>query len=155
ALVVYGTSNADCVAKAAALDAGYPPLYPGYTYSSSLSKYGCWAKNGAMLLPPAIGTYGTAARGLFRGQGLKLLDVSLTKDTKISERLSGQFRFEASMFLTRRNTHQRSTAMPRAGAIPCWVVPEPRPMCKFPTPRSEAARPARSSWDSSCNSKNE
>src|SRR5213593_2076085 len=31
---------------------------------------------------------------LFRGQGLKLLDVSLTKDTKISERLSGQFRFE-------------------------------------------------------------
>src|SRR6266705_2174664 len=34
-----GTSNADCVAKAAALDAGYPPLYPGYTYSSSLSKY--------------------------------------------------------------------------------------------------------------------
>src|SRR6266566_8571996 len=45
------------------------------------------------------------------------------------------------MFLTRRNTHQRSTAMPRAGAIPCWVVPEPRPMCKFPTPRSEAARP--------------
>ncbi len=89
-----GTSNADCVARAAALDAGYTPLYPGYTYSSSLSKYGCWAKNGAMLLPPAIGTYGTAARGLFRGQGLKLLDVSLTKDTKISERLSGQFRFE-------------------------------------------------------------
>src|SRR5439155_23567563 len=82
------------VARAAALDAGYTPLYPGYTYSSSLSKYGCWAKNGAMLLPPAIGTYGTAARGLFRGQGLKLLDVSLTKDTKISERLSGQFRFE-------------------------------------------------------------
>jgi len=50
--------------------------------------------NGSMLLPPAIGTYGNAARGLFRGRGLKLLDVSLTKETKISERLSGQFRFE-------------------------------------------------------------
>ena len=89
-----GTSNPDCVSKASALDAGYTPLYPGYTYSNSLAKYGCWALNGSMLLPPAIGTYGTAPRGLFRGTGLKLLDVSLSKETKISERLSGQFRLE-------------------------------------------------------------
>jgi len=89
-----GTTNADCVAKAASLDAGYTPIYPGYTYTSALTKYGCWAMNGSMLLAPAIGTYGNAARGLFRGRGLKLLDVSLTKETKISERLSGQFRFE-------------------------------------------------------------
>ena len=89
-----GTTNADCVAKAASLDAGYTPIYPGYTYTSALTKYGCWAMNGSMLLAPAIGTYGNAARGLFRGRGLKLLDVSLTKETKISERLSGQFRSE-------------------------------------------------------------
>jgi hypothetical protein len=38
-----GTSNPSCVAQAAALDAGSPPLYPGYTYSNALSKYGCWA----------------------------------------------------------------------------------------------------------------
>jgi hypothetical protein len=89
-----GTTNADCVAKAASLDAGYTPIYPGYTYSSALTKYGCWAMNGSLLLPPAIGAYGNATRGLFRGQGLKLLDVSLTKEMKFSERLSGQFRFE-------------------------------------------------------------
>jgi hypothetical protein len=89
-----GTSNSDCVAKATALDSGFTPLYPGYTYSSSLAKYGCWAMNGSMLLPPAIGTYPSGSRGLFRGRGLKLLDVSLTKETKFTERLSGQFRFE-------------------------------------------------------------
>ena len=36
-----------------------------------------------MLLPPAIGTYGNVARNLFRGRGLKLLDMSLTKDQKV------------------------------------------------------------------------
>jgi hypothetical protein len=89
-----GTSNSDCVAKAASLDSGHSPLYPGYTYSSALAKYGCWAMNGSMLLPPAIGTYPGGTRGLFRDRGLKLLDVSLTKEAKISERLSGQLRFE-------------------------------------------------------------
>ncbi len=89
-----GTTNSDCTAKAAALDAGYTPIAPGYTYTSALTKYGCWAMNGSMLLPPAIGTYPNGSRGIFRGRGLKLLDVSLTKDTKITERLSGQFRFE-------------------------------------------------------------
>src|SRR5438876_8372049 len=79
----------------------YSPLYPGYTYASSLAKYGCWALNGAMLLPPAIGTYGTAARGLFRGRGLRLLDLSLAKEAKFSERLTGQFRFEVFNILNR------------------------------------------------------
>jgi hypothetical protein len=89
-----GTSNSACVAQAASLDSSRTPMYPGYTYSSSLAKYGCYAANGSMLLAPAIGTYGTGSRGLFRGIGLKLMDVSLTKDVKFSERFGGQFRFE-------------------------------------------------------------
>jgi hypothetical protein len=89
-----GTTNADCVAKATALDSGRTPLYPGYTYMNSLTKFGCWDLNGSMLLAPAIGTYGNVARNLFRGRGLKLWDLSLTKDTKFTERFSGQFRFE-------------------------------------------------------------
>lgn len=96
-----GTSNADCVTKAAALDGSRTPLYPGYTYSSSLAKYGCWSQGGSMLLPPALGTYGTGARNLFRGRGLKLWDASITKDTKFSERFSGQFRFEAFNILNK------------------------------------------------------
>src|SRR5262249_21717285 len=88
-----GTTNAGCAARARALDAVRTPLYAGYTHSSSLAKYGCWAMNGSMLLPPAIGTYANVARNLFRGRGLKLLDLSLTKETRFSERFNGQFRF--------------------------------------------------------------
>ena len=94
-------TNAGCAAKAAALDSGFSPIYPGYTYLAALSAYGCWAQNGSMLLPPALGTYGTGARNLFRGRGLKLLDMSLTKDTKFTERLSGQFRFEVFNILNK------------------------------------------------------
>jgi len=96
-----GTTNPDCVAKAASLDAGRTAPYPGYTYASSLAKYGCWDLNGSMLLPPAIGTYGNMARNLFRGRGLKLLDVSLTKDVRFSERFNGQFRFEVFNILNK------------------------------------------------------
>lgn len=59
-----------------------------------LAKYGCYDQNGSMLLPPAFGTYGTMARGRFRGIGLKLVDFSVTKDTRFSDRFNGQFRFE-------------------------------------------------------------
>jgi hypothetical protein len=89
-----GTSNSTCVAQAAALDSSRTPAYAGYTYSSALAKYGCYASGSSILIPPAIGSYGTGSRDLFRGRGLKLMDASLTKDVKFSERFGGQFRFE-------------------------------------------------------------
>jgi hypothetical protein len=54
-----------------------------------------------MLLPPAIGTYGNVARNLFRGRGLKLLDMSLTKAQRFTEGLHGQFRFEVFNILNK------------------------------------------------------
>jgi hypothetical protein len=54
-----------------------------------------------MLLPPAIGAYGNVARNLFRGRGLKLLDMSLTKELRFTERLHGQFRFEVFNILNK------------------------------------------------------
>src|SRR5579871_2201154 len=96
-----GTTNAACVSQATALDSAHAPLYPGYTYSSALAKYGCWDLNGSMMLPPAIGTYGNAARNLFRGRGLKLLDMSVTKDMRFSERFNTQFRFEVFNILNK------------------------------------------------------
>ena len=89
-----GTTNPACVSQAASLDSSRTPAYPGYTYSSALAKYGCYASGSSILIPPAIGTYGTGSRDLFRGRGLKLMDASLTKDVKFSERFAGQFRFE-------------------------------------------------------------
>ena len=53
------------------------------------------------MLPPPIGTYGTAGRGIFRGRGLKLLDLSLTKEAKFSERFSGQFRVDVFNILNK------------------------------------------------------
>ena len=85
---------AACSTEAAALDTGRTPVIPGATYTAALAKYGCYDQNGSMLLPPAFGTYGTMARGLFRGIGLKLVDFSVTKDTRFSDRFNGQFRFE-------------------------------------------------------------
>lgn len=87
-----GASNADCVATAKGLDGGNTTL--PYGYSSALARYGCYELNGAMLLPPAFGANSTLQRNLFRGLGLKLWDMSLTKELKFTERLAGQFRFE-------------------------------------------------------------
>jgi hypothetical protein len=113
-----GMSNTSCVAQAAALDSSFTPLYPGYTHSASLTKYGCWMANGAMLLPPAIGTYGNMARNLFRGRGLKLLDMSLTKDMKFSERLDGQFRLEVFNILNKTQYTPTVNGNPASRANP-------------------------------------
>ncbi len=57
-------------------------------------------------------------RGLFRGTGLKLLDMSLTKDTKFSERFTGQFRFEVFNILnmTQYSYAATNTTNPAASA---------------------------------------
>ncbi|MBZ5661329.1 MAG: TonB-dependent receptor [Acidobacteriia bacterium] len=89
-----GVSSADCLAKAQGLDAASTPLYPGYTNVASLTKYGCYVSNGAMMLPAAFGTFGTMGRNLFRGNGLRLWDMSVTKQIRFTERFNGQFRFE-------------------------------------------------------------
>ena len=47
-----------------------------------------------MLLPPALGTLGTMGRNIFRNNGLQLLDLSVTKKWKFSERVSTQLRLE-------------------------------------------------------------
>jgi hypothetical protein len=89
-----GTSDPNCATQAAALDSGFTPLHPGWTYTSALTRYGCYDMNGSLVLPPAFGTPGSSATGLFRAIGLKLWDASLTKDVHFTERFSGQFRFE-------------------------------------------------------------
>ena len=96
-----GASNTDCKARASALDAGSAPLFPGYTFTNALARYGCYEQNGAILLPPAFGALANVQRNLFRGIGLKLWDLSVTKDVKFSERLSGQFRIEGFNILNK------------------------------------------------------
>jgi hypothetical protein len=61
---------------------------------NSLNALGCYALGNSVLIPPAIGTFGTTGRNIFRDAGFKNWDFSVTKTFKFKERLSAQFRAE-------------------------------------------------------------
>ena len=46
------------------------------------------------MVPPAVGTFGTMGRNLFRDSGFKDWDLSVFKTWRFGERFSGQFRAE-------------------------------------------------------------
>ena len=79
------TSNAACNAAAAKL---------GPAASASLNINGCYAKGSSVLIPPALGTYGSVGRNLFRDSGYRNWDFSVTKNWRFAERLNTQFRAE-------------------------------------------------------------
>jgi hypothetical protein len=62
--------------------------------SMSLQTYGCYAKGGSVMIPPAVGTFGTMRRNMFRDSGFRDLDLSVTKEWKLHERFKAQFRAE-------------------------------------------------------------
>ena len=74
-----GTLNTECAAHGLA---------------SQLQQFGCYAKGGSVMTPPAPGTFGSMGRNIFRGTGLKAWDLSLVKDWKFAERVRLQFRGE-------------------------------------------------------------
>jgi hypothetical protein len=61
-----------------------------------------WFNPNGFLLP-AQGTYGNLGRGTLNGPGLAGLDVSLSKETTVSERLKLQFKGEFFNVLNRAN----------------------------------------------------
>ena len=80
-----GTSNAACMAQATA---------NGPLAVASLTNLGCYALGSSILIPPAYGSFGTTARGMWRDGGFYNVDVSVTKSFKFKERLTAQFRAE-------------------------------------------------------------
>ncbi len=60
----------------------------------TLNSFGCYVKNGAVMVPPALGTIGTMKRNLFRDSGFHNWDLSVFKNWKFGERFTGQFRAE-------------------------------------------------------------
>jgi hypothetical protein len=61
---------------------------------SSLNTYGCFAKGKSVMIPPALGTFGTMGRNIFRDSGFRGWDLSVTKNWKFGERMTAQFRGE-------------------------------------------------------------
>jgi hypothetical protein len=70
-----------------------PSLNPSFSGPIILGQPTQWYNPNAFSLPPA-GTYGNLGRGAFNGPGLAELDLSVFKNTAITERLGLQFRAE-------------------------------------------------------------
>jgi hypothetical protein len=86
------TSNATCLAHATT---------PGLL--ASLGKFGCFAKGSSVMIPPALGSFGTMGRNFFRDSGFKNWDLSVAKNWKFGEYLKVQFRAEFFNILNHAN----------------------------------------------------
>ena len=85
-----GTTNPTCIAAEGKAANG-----PGGTRGiDSLASFGCYQKGGSVLVPPAIGTFGTTGRNVFRDSGYRNWDLSVFKTFVFKERLTAQFRAE-------------------------------------------------------------
>jgi hypothetical protein len=89
-----GASDSACLAKSTAL---------GPLAVASLTNIGCYRVGNSTLVPQAYGTLGTTGRNLFRDQGFKNLDMSVTKMFKYKERLSAEFKAEVFNVLNHPN----------------------------------------------------
>jgi len=84
-----GNSNPACATQALSLDGG---TAAGHT--AALGLFGCYVMGQGMMLPPALGTFGTMGRNTFRDFGFRNVDFSVIKNWMIAERFNLQFRGE-------------------------------------------------------------
>lgn len=77
----------------------YNPAFTGNIIRGDPTR---WFDPNAFLLP-TVGTFGNVGRGVLRGPGLGTVDLSLLKDTQLSERFKLQFRAEFFNLLNRAN----------------------------------------------------
>jgi len=61
---------------------------------AALQNFGCFAKGGSVMIPPATNTFGTMGRNLFRGPVYRNWDFSLIKTWQLREGLAFQLRGE-------------------------------------------------------------
>jgi hypothetical protein len=76
---------AACLAAATALDPNA---------IAALNSVGCIFRGNSVLVPPALGTFGTVGRNIFRDMGFRDWDLSVSKSFVFKERLTAQFRAE-------------------------------------------------------------
>jgi hypothetical protein len=79
-----------------------PNLNPAFTGPVILGTQTQWFNPSAFLVPTA-GTYGNLGRGTYNGPGLAEVDMSVFKNTSLSERFKLQFRAEIFNLLNRAN----------------------------------------------------
>jgi hypothetical protein len=84
-----GGLPAACTAKALLLDGGNPGAA-----TAAVNLFGCYAAGNSIMIPPALGTFGTMGRNIFPDSGFKNVDFSVAKNWHFGERLHAQFRAE-------------------------------------------------------------
>jgi hypothetical protein len=104
----FAINHAACAAQAQSLVGPSVPMLNGAAVNAgtagavmtpttgiySLMNLGCYDNNGSVLIPPAYGTLPMNTRGIFEAAPFRIWDFSATKNTKLTERLSAQFRVE-------------------------------------------------------------
>ncbi|HUI79109.1 MAG TPA: carboxypeptidase regulatory-like domain-containing protein [Bryobacteraceae bacterium] len=100
-----------------------PYRNPSFTGPIILGTQTQWFNPNAFLLP-APGTFGDLGRGVYRGPGLAEVDMSIFKNTTLTERIHAQFRAEFFNLLNRTNlgtpnstVFSGTSANPSAGLI--------------------------------------
>jgi len=88
-----------CLAAAVKVDG----MQGGPTSGQVTSSLGCYAQGNSVIIPPALGTFGTMGRNIFRDSGLFNMDLSVTKQWRFQERLTAQFRVEFFNILNHPN----------------------------------------------------
>jgi hypothetical protein len=93
-----------------------PSLNPSFSGPVVLGQPGQWFNPNAFVLP-AFGTYGNLGRGTFSGPGLADMDLSLFKNTVVSERASVEFRAEFFNVLNHPNLGTPNATVFSSGAV--------------------------------------
>jgi hypothetical protein len=93
-----------------------PEVNPSFSGPILLRKPAQWFSPNAFSLP-AAGTYGSLGRGTLDGPGLTDVDVSLAKDSAVSEKIKVQFRAEFFNVLNRANYDTPNPIVFSGGAI--------------------------------------
>ncbi|MGH9558477.1 MAG: carboxypeptidase regulatory-like domain-containing protein, partial [Bryobacteraceae bacterium] len=93
-----------------------PSLNPNFSGPAVLGDPNRWFDPNAFVMP-APGTWGNLGRGTLTGPGLANLDISLFKNTSITERARLQFRAEFFNFLNHPNFGNPNAIVFANGAI--------------------------------------
>ena len=93
-----------------------PSVNPAFSGPVVLGQPGQWFNPNAFVLP-AAGTYGNLGRGVYRGPGLSGLDLSLFKNTALTEKDTLQFRAEVFNVLNHANLGTPNATVFSSGAV--------------------------------------
>lgn len=121
---------------------------PDKSSGGTLDSFGCYVKGKSLMVPPALGTFGTMGRNIFRDSGFRDWDLSIFKNFRFGERVTGQFRAEFFNVLNHPNFANPYGAENGNGGLGFWSPLSPGLFgCGCSTPDVAAANPIVGSGD--------